>query len=74
MCLRLQGAAEEAVLAMPDKSKQRTRANAAFEAATSDSRKAQATEAESAPDKTSKLKELRLQRDAEAEALKRKQS
>jgi hypothetical protein len=56
---------------MSDKSKQRKEADAAFERATSRSREAPADEAQPVSNKTSKLKELRLERDgAAAEGLK----
>ncbi len=58
---------------MAEKSKERQEADAAFERATSKSREAAIEEAQPVPDKRSKLKELRLDREA-ADALKRKRS
>jgi hypothetical protein len=52
---------------MPDnKSRERQEADAAFDRATSQSREAPTEEAQPVSDKTSKLKELRLERDADA--------
>ncbi len=61
--------------AMADKSKERQQADAAFEAATSQSRELRTAEVQPVADNTSKLKELRLERERLiAEALKRKRS
>ena len=62
------------MVAVPEKSKERKEADAAFEVATSQSREPQAAEAQPSSDKTSKLKKLRLERDAAAEALERKRA
>ena len=51
---------------MSDKSKERKQADAAFERATSHSRETRTKEAQPASDKTAKLKEVRLARDAAA--------
>ena len=66
------GDTEAKVAAMPNKSKERKQADAAFEVATSQSREPQVAEAQPSSDKTSKLKKLRLERDAASEALERR--